>query len=571
MNERAHLARMRFRRYASLLVCAALPASVLADKPAVPYISPYLADSTYPVTHPNYDFTPTPGPVGPSRRLRPDEIQWKPTGPLNAFPLLYSAPYPNGKRVAWIGGFDRVAKLDADTLEVLTTYSIGNKTYFGNDESERHVATMNKLDDDGLAAYNAKFWKERNRDSGPLFYRLLSRENELYLPDRAADGAISIRVYGETDATQPASEIRQLREWTIPADVSRASIMGMNMTSDGWLVMVTQDGVLITLSRDFSQHHILKLPSKYEERPSQDFFNSFNRNGISTDDQGGIYVVTRDYLHRVQWNGSKLSLDEADGAWSASYPSELGPDFQMMTKPEEAIGSGTTPVLMGWGGKEDHLVLITDGSYSNNLVAFWRDAIPADWKGLPGLDRRIAGITPVHFGISKDEQVQIENSPVIYGYGAYVESAFPAKRVPYAGNSTKMWVTGQFYGHVPGHGAQGGTMIRWDPQARALKTVWQKQTNFNDTVCMVSGGTEVLYCWGVRNREWTLEGVHWNTGKEFHYILGKDHRFNDWMGGPIMIAPNGAVDCNCMGGLGVVRITPKDRRHITTKTKETKQ
>jgi hypothetical protein len=252
-------------------------------------------------------------------------------------------------------------------------------------------------------------------------------------------------------------------------------------------------------------------------------------------------------MYRVQWTGSRLSLDEADGGWSAGYPNEQG------------IGSGTTPALMGWGPNEDHLVVIADGTRGNNIVAFWRDEIPADWKGLPGMNRRVTGITKVHFGVSKTEQVQVENSLVVYGYGAFINNTLPEQRLPEQGSPTRQWIAESFYMHVPGHEARGGAMIRWDPQARMLKTAWQTQTNFVSTVCTVSGATEVLYCWGARNREWTLEGLDWNTGKSaFYYVLGKSHRFNP-LGAPIIIAPNGTVDCGCMGGLGLVRVNPTPR------------
>lgn len=99
-------------------------------------------------------------------------------------------------------------------------------------------------------------------------------------------------------------------------------------------------------------------------------------------------------------------------------------------------------------------------------------------------------------------------------------------------------------------------MVRWDPQTRMLKTVWQSQTNFVSTVCTVSAATETIYCWGARNREWTLEGTDWNTGKStFHYTLGKSRRY-DVLGGALIVAPNGAVDCGCTGGLGMVRVHP---------------
>ena len=114
-----------------------------------------------------------------------------------------------------------------------------------------------------------------------------------------------------------------------------------------------------------------------------------------------------------------------------------------------------------------------------------------------------------------------------------------------------------FSAGLPGHETLGGTMIRWDPKTRALKTAWQSPLNFVGSICTISGANEILYCWGARNREWTLEGVDWNSGKSlFHYTLDKRYRHSPF-GGPIIIAPNGAVDCGCHGGLGIVRVKPK--------------
>ena len=526
------------------LLLASVVSAMAADKPAAPYANPYMADSAYTVTHSRSDFTALAGPVGPTRRLSADEIKWKALGPVNGFIPVYSSPYPNGKRVIWVGGFDRVAKLDADTLEVLTTYAVGGTTYFGNDEIERHIAAMDKADDKGMLDYVTKLWAEAGPQL-PAFYRMLSRENELYLPRRAPDGSLALQVYGEADATDPASKIQFRREWKIPAEVSKAGIFGMQITSDGRIVIVTQDGTMIALARDFSSYSFIKLPSKNPNEETRDIFTSFVRNALSTDDHGGIFVVTRDNLHRVQWTGEKLSLDEADGAWSAPYPNEI------------VWGSGTTPNLMGWGPKEDHLVVIADGTRGNNMMAFWRDKIPDDWKGLPGFDRRVAGITKVKFGIAKDEQPQIENGLVVYGYGAFIDNSNPVGHLPDMGSRMKQYLAESWYMHVPGHEPLGGTKIEWDPQARVLKTAWSTQANFVSSICTISGATELLYCWGSRNREWTLEGVDWKTGKSaFHYPLGKSQRYNVY-GGPIIIAPNGAVDCGCTGGLGMVRIQPK--------------
>jgi hypothetical protein len=537
----------------ALLLAATLSASAIAaDKPAAPYVNQYLADSSYSVTHTASDFTALAGPTGKSRRLRADEIIWKRAGPFNGMTPVYSGPYPNGRRVVWLGGYDRVTKLDADTLEVLTTYAIGGNTFFGNEEIDRHMDALDKLDGKDMVDYTFKMWAE-SFPSGPSFYRMLSRDNELYLPHVTKDGTISIQVFGEADAKDPASKIQLRREFKITPDISKGLYFGVQMTSDGHVVVVMTDGVLIALPRDFSSYTLLQLPSKNGPGELRDTFSAFVRNSLATDEHGGIYVVTRENLHRVQWTGEKLSLDAADGAWSAPYPNEQG------------IGSGTTPALMGWGPKEDHLVVIADGNrgaslgniHGNNMVAFWRDDIPADWKGIPGFDRRVAGITPVRFGTAKDEKPQIENALVVYGYGAFLDNFEPQHHWPDRGRPAFNIMADMFSVAIPGHETLGGTMIRWDPTARVLKTAWQNPTNFAGSICTISGANEILYCWGSRNREWALEGVDWNTGKSaFHYTLDKRSRHSPF-GGPIIIAPNGAVDCGCHGGLGIVRVKPK--------------
>lgn len=531
----------------ALVAVSLTAAAAEASKPATPIHNPHLADSPYPVAHGYGDFTPLAGPVGPSRKLKPDEIVWKAVGPINGFAPIFSNPYPKGKRVIWVGGYDRIAKLDADSLDILTTYAIGGNKYFGEEEINRHIAAMDRMNDTQVAAYEQKLWKIPFR-SVANSYRMISKDNELYIPHRSAEG-ISLRVYGDADPADPASDIVLKREWKMPPEISRASLMSVNMSYDGWVILVTQDGVLFALTRDFSKVEMIKLPRRSEEPAQADFFAAFVRNGLTVDNNNGIYVVTRDNLHRVQWTGSRLSLDEADGAWSATYPNEVG------------IGSGTTPTPMGFGPNEDHLVVIADGTKNNHAMAFWRDAIPADWKGLPGYDRRVAGEAPVRFGVSPNEIIQVENAAVVQGYGAFFnnfDNSFLAKFLPAKKNGGSAPLedkSGEV--HMAGHVSAGGSRIDWDPVARTFKTVWQNQTNFVNTVCTVSGGSQMVYCWGMRDRQWTLEGIDWNNGKSaFHYTLGTSKRY-DALGGPIIVGEHGDINCACSGGLGMVRVKPR--------------
>lgn len=520
-----------------------------ATKPAAPFVNPYLAASTNSVTHKGSSRVSVAGPVGPSRQLKyGEEIQWAKVGPVNGWDVMISGPYPNGKRVIWVGGYDRIAKVDADTMEVLTTYAIGGNTYFGEDEIERYISTMDRLSGQKLIDYAKNLWQEPLKavNTG---YHMLSSDNEYYMSYIAPDGTMSVRAYGEADPKDPASKITLRREWKYPTEFQHTDVypMSMSMTSDGWIVLVLGDGNMFVVSRDFSQYHSLKLPRlKGIDKSSKDFFASFVRNSASVDDHGGIFVVSRDYLQRVQWTGSKLSLDEADGGWKATYPNEQG------------IGSGTTPQPVGWGPDEDHLVVIADGAKgNNNMLVFWRDKIPDDWKGLPGLDRRIAGRTPISFGDPK-QTVRIENSPVVYGYGVFFNNTEPAKHLPDQGSFVNQFMFEVFDMFEPDHAALGGGMIRWDPKERKLIPVWSTQQNLVSGVCKVSDVTNMAYCWGARNKEWTVEGFDWNTGKNiFHYTLGKSMRYNP-IGGTIVVAPDGAIICGCTGGFGSIRVKPKE-------------
>lgn len=527
------------------------------SKPAPPYFNPNWAASSYPTVHPMGDASPIAGPTGPSRRLRRDEIRH--AAVPSAYAGLYSSPYPDGKRVLWAGGYDRIAKLDPDTLEVLTAYSLGGRTVFGETEANRTIARLDSIKDDRKAVeFGVKASLEQFEVINTT-YRVLSNKNELYIPYRGEDGVTSIRVYGDEDPNDRNSRIRLRREWKVPPEISRSSLCGLNMTSDGTIVFTIMDGTMVALPQDFSSYSVLKLPAKddaarthsakfgEDTRTHEDFLDTFVRNNITIDDRNGIYVVSRDYLYRVQLTGAKLSLDEADGAWKAGYPNSSG------------RGSGTSPIIMGWGPNEDHLVIITDGSVKNNAMVFWRDDIPADWKPLPDMDRRVAGITPVTFGVSSHEPLQLELAPTVWGYGAFFVQPYMSdtETTPLAsGNSPSEKWLGMAYGfHIPGHQARGGAKIEWDPKKRTLGTTWRTQANFLCTLGQLSTTTGIFYWFGVRNRVFTLEGLDWQTGKSaFHYTLGRSNRYNS-MASAVALAPDGAVlGMNC--GWGLLRVKP---------------
>jgi hypothetical protein len=312
------------------------------------------------------------------------------------------------------------------------------------------------------------------------------------------------------------------------------------MTHDGWVIVASKTGVILAVTPDFKSYRMLNLAANTDASLSA--MQSFVRNGIAIDDQNGIYVVTKDFLARVQWTGTELSMDPGMGAWRAPYPS--GPR-----------GSGTTPALMGWGNDADHLVAIADGTDDDpHLMLFWRDRIPDDWKGIPGYDRRVAAAVQATFqkGVKSDQR--IENSPPVMGYGVFATAETPSKPVPKQDSVPKQFVAETIAASLPGSEATGGTKWEWNPKVRQLEMRWMTPLKLADSICTpcVNG---LLYCIGRRGKDFTLEGINWKTGhSDFHYVLGPS--FKNFAYTNMVVAPNGAFDLLNWVGMGLRRIQP---------------
>jgi hypothetical protein len=137
-------------------------------------------------------------------------------------------------------------------------------------------------------------------------------------------------------------------------------MIGANLTYDGKLIVLTT-GSLHAVDRNF------------QEKPETILFgkDEYVSNSTAMDEKGGIYVARDHLMHRFVWTGSRLSMDEADGAWSAPYDFGREPPSVKF-----GIGTGSTPTLMGFGDDPDELVVITDGADRMKVVAFWREQIP---------------------------------------------------------------------------------------------------------------------------------------------------------------------------------------------------
>ena len=476
--------------------------------------NPFLAASGYAIAHgrcDQQDNSPLAGPTGPSETLTSDDLQhaWLGAGHFGG---MISSPYPDGRRVIWSNGRDRIAKLDYDTLDILATLDLADGPLTSLDDMQAAIGGLDRLR--GAEALDHAIVLAMTHMTGvDGVYALVDRENTLFLGRKT--GALA---YGETDPTDPSSPIVELRRWDKPNHIE-GSFVGVNITFDGWLVMTTDHGWVVALSRDFTTHHALQLPAAAEEAAAHcarmeaergHTGYGWVRTSICVDDDNGIYVSSVDHTHRVVWTGAELSLDPELGAWVAEYRNGTG------------LGSGTTPSLMGFGPDEDRFVVIGDGDHVVNITLLWRDDIPDDWQQLPGApSRRIAGLGRADMGDPELPAIQTEQSITVSGYGAMTVNNEPAT-IPAGFPEQGQRLLAFFLGHDPAYTPHGMHKFEWDHVARSLRSAWvNTEVSSPNSVPFVSEGAGLVYTCGTRDRQWTIEAVDWATGESrFHYVVG---------------------------------------------------
>ncbi len=491
--------------------------------------NPYLADSGYPIAHgrcDQQDNTPGTGPTGPTETLTPDAIQYSWLGPGH-FGGLISSPYADGRRVIWSNGRQTIAKLDYDTLEVLTTLPTGDQDITPQAELEEHVRGLDELRGQEAVDHAISLAMQFLVGLDGV-YALVDCDNTLFLGRKAA-----VVAYVETDRRDPASPIVERDRWEKPEHID-GQFVGVNLTFDGRLVLSTDHGWIVCLARDFSEYEAIRLPRAEEDaaahwtRMEAEGRSGYGwvRTSLCVDDANGIYVSSVDHTHKVVWTGERLSLDEADGAWSAEY------------RNGRTWGSGTTPSLMGFGPDEDRFVVIGDGDDVVNITLFWRDDIPDDWEQLPNApSRRIAGIGPANMGNPDLATIQTEQSITVSGYGGMTVNNESAYVPPGMGGSLFSF----FLGHDPTYTPFGLHKYEWDPETRTFDEAWVCTTvSSPNSVPFVSQASNLVYTCGARGRRWTIEAIDWTTGEPaFHYVVGGS-QFNT-LGGGITIDDDGRL------------------------------
>ena len=524
--------------------------------------NPHLADSVLPVGHINsaqstgVDHA---GPAGPSEVLSQENggLTYTHIGPGH-FGAAISPPYPNGKRVIWSNGAERISKLDYDSLEVLSELPLKDSPIYRNNEglisAEQADDVFGRLDwlpkfrYSGLATVAATIPLAKEYYGGGLagVYYLLTADNVLYV-----GGSESILAYADADPDNPDSDIVLKGEWIKPPEVT-GGFNSMNLTYDGWIISVTDDGWVVVISQDFTEYHTLQLTGA-EVAPvwNQYMLDSGHRQGSATwvrngpaiDEKGHIWVASLQHMHKIIWDGEELSRNPADGAWVEPYSNKgnITVTFEDVIDPATGkpfsfenvnVGTGSTVSLMGFGD-EDKFAVITDGDEVMNMVLFWRDEVPADWQQLPNApSRRIAGMLRADIGFDNAEAVQTEQSVVVGGYGAFVVNNAPAsKPISKAPDGAYVGLAGHHPDFTPG----GVQKFEWDPETKTLKEAWvNSEVSSVNSVPLASNGSNMVYTVGARNGKWTMEGLDWTTGESvFHYTTGSS-RYNTQFSGVLM-------------------------------------
>lgn len=469
-------------------------------------VNPWLANSPWPVSHQSpYAQAASPH-VGPNSNWRLGEPQFVETGRIN-ITLAMSPQYGNGNRVYWGSNTSSVYKL-----------AVINGA----------LKKLASLDKPGGLLDNLA-----NPTSGA--YTMVDLENTFYTVR-----GTTLLAYRESMPGNMYSPIVLARQLELPASIADSddSLVGMNMLWDGNIAFVTRDGSVGVANRDFTRVQGVKL------EPGEQISNS-----IATDENGGIYVVSSKAMYRVQWNGSTLSRNTATGAWRAAYNVGDG----LLGDGRLGLGSGSTPTLMGSGAQK--FVVITDGAKVANIVVFWRDGIPADWKPVAtGKDRRIAAEKPVNFNDPNRQQTVSEQSVLVSGYGAVVVSN-DYRNIDQLPDSTDIplldlpLLTQLRNGLIvlnsgrPLHQPWGVHKFEWNTTTRKLETDWVR----NDVSCpnaipVMSEPSNRFYCVGAHLGMWTIESLDWSSGgNHFRKYVGVLPRWNSFYSSTQLTGDGGVI------------------------------
>jgi hypothetical protein len=446
---------------------------------------------------------------------------------LDALTPVWGGPVNNATYASAKAGFfwsvstDRVALIDArdGQWKAVADIDLPGATRRSRDALER-IARFSYTDMPGAEAHLKGILGPNPGSIMPAgIYALVSKDDFVY-----ANAGTIVSAIGLVDPQNPARGLEVKARFdtatiipptSVFGEAPRIGLVGMNMTYDGHVVIGALNGVAVVDSA-LKGGQFLKF----------DDDNQMATNSLAVDAQGGIYVATGSkkprlpgVMRKLVWKGGHLSDDVKDGAWTAQYD---GGDWPPAIK--AGTGTGSTPTLMGFGEGEDKLVLITDGANRMKLVAFWRDAIPADARQVPGaLSPRIADQKPVSAGISEQRPwLQSEQTIIVSGYGAFVVNNLIEEGHP--DRIIDVLTVGPV--HTPPRGVE---KIVWNDKENRFYSAWARGDVVSvSMVPLASSGANAVFVNGFSKADgWEVTGLDWETGKTVsRTIFGHNNKGN---------------------------------------------
>jgi hypothetical protein len=486
-----------------ILASLFLPAGFVAADIALPKTNPWAAAGPYPMSHHNPAQTDVTVVAGPTRGKKLELTDAK------TVPVVWcSAPIVKkvGKHTTVIAGTAHgLAKIDA-TGEAFDLVSF--MPYPGIEEEHTDVTH------EDIAWHRERIDEKRRRkqDLRLLFhsaYMLWSLELNYRNAGSGAYGVIDKDGYHYTffDATrlvksfdgnqrgQPLAPVRHvsITEGLPEEEASGIDrILGIGMTYDGHLVAAAKGGLFV-FDRELQRKDYLFFHGEHVE------------NSIAIDEKG-IYFVTSKHMRRVAWTGTRLSTDEADGAWTSAY--DVMPEGEAIARGAASHGSGTTPSLMGFGDDEHQLVLISDGrSDGARLVAFWRDAIPEDFVQKPGTrSRRIAD--QIRIRVSP---TTVEASPAVYGTGVVVLNSTYPDSAP----APLSIIGNAFLAGTTREAPSGVQKFEWNPEKNRFEESWflEEIDNTDWMPPAISPHNGLAYVATKTDDVYEYRAIDWKTGE----------------------------------------------------------
>ena len=497
----------------------------------VPTPNPYLASEHYSLTHFNSAQTDAfPYAVkGGTFQMNPDDCASTWSGPVNLMTLSSTDPdYMWGMcsdRVSYIhiadGAFERVAEI-----------GLPNGIQMNTEENLRKLVDTQYTSTDQLYADAVEIlgkYPQMSMSNGN--YVICDNENYAYTNARTV-----ICRYKLKEAGNPKAGIVLDKQVDMaPYMDNPQTLVGMVMTYDGYLVVASGNGIAI-IDRTMSMPPVVKLI------PDDQVIT----NSAAVDEHNGIYIASnsrtsggKGIMHKFVWKNGKLSEDEADGAWTASY--DGGPEAPAI---KMGYGTGSTPTLMGFGDDEDKLVVITDGAKRMKLVAFWRDDIPEDAVPVDAENPRIADQKEISCGLSAStEWIQSEQSVAVSGYGAFVVNNVIPNTVPdkiVAVLSIGPLVTPPF----------GVERLQWDTEKNQWYSVWTRSdVSSISMIPAISTASNMVFVNGYTEADgWEVTGLDRGTGATSHRVIfGQTSRGNGAYA-IIQYMENGDLLFNSVGG-----------------------